>query len=210
VFFRRRSETALVFYTMKSPMKTLRQLLLPGLAAGAVIVTLAAAVFAQKVKVDYDKTVECKNCSKYAWVEGKIFPAPMTHAYMVSAVDEEMGKKGWHKVDPRDAQALITYNAAFSTDLTVSGFLDPTYAMVGGEPLPTGGSPLSSAGSGVGSTSRYLKKGTLGLELYRKEDGQLLWNASAEGTAKEDRSKRMKQLDNALEKMLAQLPAAAK
>jgi hypothetical protein len=169
---------------------------------------LPGAVVAQKVTIDQDKSADFSKLRTYAWIDGRAFPNDLTHAYTVSAMDEALGKKGWKKVEFKDADALISYNAVFDTQMNVSGFLDPTYVLVGG--MPVGYNTLAISGTTVGSVSKIIKKGDLDFELYQKADGKLVWSANANGTAKQDRSKRMKQFDDTLEKIFAGLPAAGK
>jgi hypothetical protein len=169
---------------------------------------LSTAVCAQKVTIDQDKATDFSKLRTYAWIDGRAFPNQLTHAYTVSAMDEALGKKGWKKVEFEDADALISYNAVFDTQMNISGFLDPTYVLVGG--MPVGYNTLAISGTTVGSVSKIIKKGDLDFELYQKANGKLVWSANATGTAKQDRSKRMKQFDDTLEKIFDGLPAAGK
>jgi hypothetical protein len=169
---------------------------------------LSGVVAAQKVTIDQDKSADFSKLRTYAWIDGRAFPNELTHAYTISATDEALGKKGWKKVDFKAADALISYNAVFDTEMNISGFLDPTYVLVGG--MPVGYNTLAISGTTVGSVSKIIKKGDLDFELYNKADGKLLWSANAKGTAKQDRSKRMKQFDDTLEKIFDGLPPAGK
>ena len=68
------------------------------------------------------------------------------------AIEDDFAKKGLHKVEPKDADLLVTYNAARDTDLNISSFHDPTYAATGGEPMV--GTTMWSSGSTAGSVER--------------------------------------------------------
>lgn len=95
----------------------------------------SSAVVAQKVTSDYDKATDFSRFRSYAWVAGQAVPAVNVDLYIKMAIDEDLAKKGLHKVESKDADLLVTYNAARDADLNISSFHDPTYTATGGEPM---------------------------------------------------------------------------
>lgn len=110
-------------------------------------------------------------------------------------------KKGMKAVDPKDASVLITYHAAGSTDLNISGFEDPTYITTGGVPMP---------GQTAGSAARLIRKGSLSFQIMDRSIHKVIWTGTAKGTLKEKRSEQSEQLDKCLIKIFERYPPAHK
>ncbi len=178
------------------------------IVALSIVLYAAPAALAQKVASDYDTATDFSRFKTYAWVDG--FPAAMVNVdlYIKMAIEADLEKKGLHKTEPKDADLLVTYNAARDTDLNISSFHDPTYTATGGEPML--GTTMWSSGSTVGSVGRYISKGTLALVIYDRQQRRVIWEASAKDTIKEGRSDRLKQLDKALDKILIKYPPKKK
>jgi hypothetical protein len=174
----------------------------------SLVLFLAAGVssmaVAQKVTSDYDKATDFSIFGSYAWVAGQAVPAVNMDLYIKIAIDEDLAKKGLHKVEPKDADLLVTYNSARDTDLNISSFYDPTYTASGGDPML--GTTMWSSGSSVGSAGRYITKGSLAIVIYDRHQRKIIWEVVAKGTVKERQGDRLKQLDKALTKMLEKYP----
>jgi hypothetical protein len=174
----------------------------------SLVLCAAPVVLAQKVASDYDTATDFSRFKTYAWVDG--FSAAMVNVdlYIKMAIEADFEKKGLHKTEPKDADLLVTYNAARDTNINISSFHDPTYAATGGEPML--GTTMWSSGSTVGSVGRYISKGTLAIVIYDRQQRKVIWEASAKDTIKEGRSDRLKQLDKALDKILVKYPPKKK
>ncbi len=73
---------------------------------------VSSAVVAQKITSDYDKATDFSRFGTYAWVAGQAEPAVNMDLYIKMAIDGDLAKRGLHKVEPKDADLLVTYNAA--------------------------------------------------------------------------------------------------
>jgi hypothetical protein len=76
---------------------------------------------AQKITVDYDKKVNFARFKTYAWATGTPVPNPPLDLYIVGAIDLNLKHKGLSRVGTEDADLVVTYRAASSTELNVSG-----------------------------------------------------------------------------------------
>jgi Domain of unknown function (DUF4136) len=165
---------------------------------------LGAQAFAQKVKVEHDPSADFSRFKTFALVQGFPLPDYLLDLQMVGTIEHDLAAKGLSKVDPTVADLLVTYHAAGSSEINISSLHDPTYSTTGGRPMP--GQTVWSTPSTIGSVGRLIKKGSLGVEIVDRERGQLVWAAVAQGTAKEKRSDRAKQLEKVLTKMFEQYP----
>ncbi len=165
-------------------------------------------VSAQKISVDYDKKVNFSRFKTYAWATGTPVPNPPLDLYIMGAIDLNLKHKGLSKVVTEDADLVITYHAASSTELNISGIGNPTLLTTKGynSTDPAGWSIPSTAGS----VARQVRKGSLAVEMFDRQKKELVWAAQAKGTIKETRKERLDQLDKALTRMIDQYPPKGK
>src|SRR5215471_18846933 len=144
----------------------------------------------QKVKVDYDKSVDFSRFKTYRWIEGMAVSNPAMNLYIIAAVDHDIQAKGMKLSTTDTADLWITYNAAANTDMNVGVVYNPGYvSQAVGAPVVWYVPPT------FGSVARYIKKGSFAVELIETEKKQLVWSAVAIGAVKEQKSKRLDQLD---------------
>lgn len=161
-------------------------------------------VSAQKITVDYDKKVNFSRFKTYTWAIGTPVPNPPLDLYIVGAIDLNLQRKGLSKVGTEDADLVITYHAASSTELNISGIGNPMLSTTKGyNSIDT---TVWSIPSTVGSVARQVRKGSLAVEMFDRQKKELVWAAQAKGTVKETRKERLDQLDKALTKMIDQYP----
>jgi Domain of unknown function (DUF4136) len=165
-------------------------------------------VSAQKITVDYDKKVNFSRFKTYSWETGTPVPNSPLDLYIMGAIDLNLEHKGLSKVAIEDADLVVTYHSASSTDLNTSAIGNPTLSTLKGNNStdPAGWSIPSTAGS----VARQVKKGSLAVEMFDRQKKELVWAAQAKGTIKESRKQRLDQLDRALTRMFDQYPPKAK
>ena len=159
---------------------------------------------AQKITSDYDKETNFSTLKTYAWAQGAAASNPTLDLYIKSAIDMDLEARGLHKAYSKDADLLVLYNAAGDSDVNSTTFQDPTYTASGGQP-PVG-STMWSSGSSAGSVGRYIKKGSLAIEMYDRHNSKIVWAAAAKVNIKEKRTEKLDQLDQVLTKMMALYP----
>jgi hypothetical protein len=91
--------------------------LILGLLA-VILIASSSVARAQKVTVDYDKTVNFSNYNTYAWSEGAA-RNPIVKQMILDAIDSELTAKGLRKVDG-NPDLQITFLAATDYSLQVS------------------------------------------------------------------------------------------
>jgi hypothetical protein len=165
-------------------------------------------VWAQKIAVDYDKKVNFSRFKTYAWTTGTPVPNPPLDLYIVGAIDLNLQRKRLSRVGTEDADLVVTYHAASSTELNISGIGNPTLSTTKG--YNSTEATIWSIPSTVGSVARQVRKGSLAVEMFDRQKKELVWAAQAKGTIKETRKERLDQLDKALTRMIDQYPPKAK
>lgn len=155
----------------------------------AVVFALAA-----KINSDVDKTVDFTRYKTFAW--GKNLDPPRAGAkfYISAAVEHELEARGLQPAaDVQKADLIIRYEAAGDTDINLAGITDPMYDATGGV-APIGATPWSS-GLSSGLVGRYVRKGTLVIDIFDAQQRKLIWRASATGAISDSTTKAAKQLN---------------
>jgi len=99
----------------------------------AVLLLTTTTIFAQKVQVDVDKTVNFANFKTFAWAEGTVARNPFVAKIIVDAVEAELTARGLTK-SSEHPDFKITVMAAVDADLQGVGptWNNVNYATWGG------------------------------------------------------------------------------
>jgi len=157
---------------------------------------------AQKVKVEYDPNVDFTPYKTYSWMKLSATNHPFVQEDVVGAIDLQLKAKGLKKVDS-------------GGDLLVNGYgslnegINVAYA-VDGYALPNVDSPITWA-YGVPvlatSTSVYVDKGTLVVDLADRRAKQLKWRGTAKANLDPDQQeKSLEIIEKAVVKMFRDYP----
>lgn len=173
-----------------------------------IVLCTAVLAFAAKIKADFDKTADFLSYKTYAW--GQCLEPTRAGAKIVisSAIDYELDARGLKHQDVEQADLIVRYEAAGDSDLNFSAAPDPTYAFVGGVPLP--GTTVWTSGLNQPSSGRFVRKGTLVIDVFDRRQQKLVWSASATDTIHESSSKAIKQIGDIVSSMFAQYPLKAR
>jgi hypothetical protein len=178
--------------------------------APAVIVLAAlcsSLAQAQKVKLDYDKDADFSQYKTYAWLDGTPARQKLWHLHIVGSIDQYLRAKGLRQVEPEAADLLIAYHVAVDAELNVADLYNPTPYYTGG--VPTG--PFYySANSLSGSVGRYVRKGTMLVDMVDREKKGVVWRALTSVTLKDTNSKRLEQVNKAVGKVFEKYPPREK
>jgi hypothetical protein len=175
---------------------------LPGLGVFLCVVLVTA--FAAKVKTESDKTADFSSFKTYAWGKNAEPQRKAAGIVILGAVNETLKKKGLAESDVNAAQLIVRYQAAADTDLNFGSSGDPLYAQIGGAPLPD--STVWSSGFGGASSGRYVRKGTLVVDIFDKQNHKLIWSSTASGVMSNSPEKAIDQITKAVTKMFEKYP----
>lgn len=160
----------------------------------------------QKIKVDYDRSVEFAKFRTYSW--GQLGPEylPLLRLNIIGAIDEQLAAKGLVKAE-NNPDLIVMYAGGLvgEANQAVSAPASPSYS----GPPPTTNSTVWTGSSGVGRagmTPTY-PKGTLIVELMEPRSGKIAWRGV--GSVKFDMEKKREslvRLNDLIAKMFVRYP----
>ena len=203
---RYRHRTIVVRLTMGTPL-TIKLPRLFLVAVWVAIVFLCAPDMQGKklkIQAQYSKQTDFTKFKTYAWMKHDAVAKPELSLEIVGAVDDELLKRGLKRVE-KDPDLLVTYYGGLDTDTSIAAS-NPGYSGNGG--VPVVGSTVWTAGgvSGGPSSSVYVQKGTLIVDLLDSQAKKLAWRGIATGTLDTNANKALEDIDRSVEKMFAEYP----
>jgi hypothetical protein len=162
----------------------------------------SCALQAQKVKVEYDKTTDFKQYKTYSWMKQATSGYPFVKLDIIGAIDNQLAAKGLKQIDS-GGDLLVTTVGSMTESTNVSYDVD-VYAM------PSLDGPINWA-SGTprpgNSTSVYVDKGTLVVDIVDRQAKQLKWRGTAKAKLDpEQKEKSLEIIEKAIEKMFKEYP----
>jgi Domain of unknown function (DUF4136) len=170
----------------------------------AFVLCVAGLVFAAKIKSDFDKTANFAGYKTYAWGNNLEPQRPGASLVILGATNYELHNRGLEMVDVDRADLIIRYEAAGDTDVNFSVSQDPTYANVGGVPLP--GTTMWTWGFGGPSGARFIHKGSLVIDVFDKQQHKLIWSAMAKANLSSSPNKAITEVGKIISQMFQQYP----
>jgi uncharacterized protein DUF4136 len=171
--------------------------------SSVVILVCTVMVYAQKVEVGADRTVNIARYKTYSWASGSSTANPLIHQMIVDAVDRAMVLKGMTKVELNAELNLVVF-AATESDLHIS--------------YPSWHPGLNSIATGIGGTSQQwpVTKGTLVVDMLDAKTKNSIWRGTATdtlehgptGNMQKDARSVEKKIKKAVEKMFKKFPVA--
>lgn len=161
--------------------------------------------FAAKVKSDYDKTANFSTYKTYAWGTNQTPTRQAADIVITGAVNHQLQSRGLQQSnDINHVDLIVRYTAAGDRDMNF-GSADPTFAQVGGAPLP--GSTVWTSGFGGPTGGRFVKKGSLVIDIFDLQQHRLIWSSMAEGSVKDKTQEAIEQINKAVAEMFESYPA---
>jgi len=169
------------------------------------VVFTCAPAQAQKIKVEYDKSIDFSKFKTYAIDPQEAAAKPMLRLAIQAAVQDDLGKRGLTKVDA-DPDLYVQMYGATDSDVSFNYF-DPIY----GSAIP----PLNYGitmwyGIPGTTTTVVVHKGALVVDVIDAKQKKLIWRGIAKEKLSDSRDKLLDQVNTAVEKMFQQYPVAKK
>lgn len=167
------------------------------------VLLLACSVHAQKIKVEFDKSVDFAKLKTYAWDPTPQASArPVLVAAIKGAVNDELGKRGLKQVAENPDLYIAMYGAVDS-DFAVT-YSDFYYGPYG---IPPFGQSFLMWGTVPGTTNTaVVHKGQLVVDLIDASRKKLAWRGIATQKLSEQQMELVGQVNTAVEKLFAQYP----
>jgi Domain of unknown function (DUF4136) len=160
--------------------------------------------WAAKIKSDVDKSADFTAYKTFAWGHNLNPPQADAQIVLVGAVEEQLRARGLQPADKDHADLIVRYEAAGNTDMNIGGITDPTYDTTGGVPPPTA-TPWT-IGFDAPSNGRYIRKGTLVIDIFDAHQHKLIWSASAAGSIAQSNGKAVKEVNGIVASMFNRYP----
>lgn len=169
------------------------------LLVGIVLFACGSAL-AQDVTYNYAQGTDFSKYKTYKWVkiDGAEYPDQILDQQIKQSIDSQLAAKGFTKTDGDNADLLVGYQVSITQQQQWNAY-------------GTGGGWRLGGGMAT-ATSTTLQIGTLDFDVYDPVAKQLVWRGSATKTLNppKDPSKRQKNLDKAVAKLLKNFPPPTK
>jgi hypothetical protein len=176
-------------------------------AVAAALSLFSAAVFAQDVKVDFDKNADFGAIKTFAVKVGTSWNNQISENRISTEIEQTLTEKGWTKADADKADAIVVLHGATEKQKSLNTF----YSGMGGY----GGYGWRGWGGGMGTgtatttESEYLV-GTLVVDIFNAKTKQLLFRGNAQDEISDKPDKNIKKIAKASDKMFKDFPPGSK
>ncbi len=169
----------------------------------------SATASAEKIRVHYDKSLDFSKFKTYGWAPHGAVARPMLALDFVGAVEDELNKRGLHKVESNPDLIIVFYSAVDSEISMTSA--NPLYNATGGIPPfdPSMTSPGNSLywDSYYGNRTIVVHPGTLVIDLIDFKNKKLAWRGFAsEAISANNPDKLMSEVNSTITKLFKEYP----
>jgi hypothetical protein len=174
------------------------------LALTLILVSCVLGVgFAAKTKADFDKNADFSSYKTYAWGQNQLPTRQSAGMVITYAIDAQLQSTGLRQVQVEDADLIVRYAATSDRGMNF-GVEDPTYAVVGGAPLH--GSTVWTSGFNVPTGGRYVRQGSLIIDIFDRQQRKLIWSATASAKIHDKTEKAIQQINKIVTEMFSRYP----
>ena len=191
----KRAEFNRIVNTVRGNFMTIRFKTFPSLAIALVF---ASASFAQRVKTDYDRTVNFAQYKTYSWEKVQTQDTLWVDR-IKEAVNTALTAKGWTQVESGGDVSIV------AMEMTRDHQTVNTYYDGFGDGWRSGG----GFGDATTSVENY-KVGTLVIDLFEANSKKLIFRGSSSDTLSDKSDKNIKNLDKGVQKIFERFPPEKK
>jgi Domain of unknown function (DUF4136) len=160
----------------------------------------SATVFAQDVKVDFDKSANFGAIKTFAVKIGTSWNNPISEKRVTDEIEQTLTEKGWTKAAPDQADAIAVLHGATEKQKSLNTFYSGGYGGYGWRGWGAGG-----MGTATTTESEYVV-GTLVVDIFDAKSKQLMFRGSAQDELSDKVDKNVKKLAKASDKMFKDFP----
>ena len=169
----------------------------------AVLVLVAIKAPAQKIKVEFDKSLDFSRFKTFTWAPRDAVSRPLLAAAIAGAIEEELTARGLQQVSEHPDLYIEMYGS-MDSDMAVS-YSDLYSGYSGG--VPPFDQSFRMWGAVPGSTTTaVVHKGQLVVDLIDASEKKLAWRGVARENLSDNRGKLVTQINTAVEKMFRKYP----
>jgi hypothetical protein len=162
---------------------------------GSLLAVFCSVVWAQDVKVDWDKGANFTGYHTYAWRTGTPAKNPLMGQRIVEGIDKQLAAKGYQQVDINSSPDLIVLYHASTGSQTQLNTMGTGWGW--------------SWGGSTTTTVSEIPTGQLSVDIGDAKTKKLLWLGSASDTLSDKPEKNEQKIQKALGKMFKKFPPPA-
>lgn len=169
----------------------------------------ATSVFAQKVKVGYDKSTDFSKYTTYTWAKPETpITRPVLFETVVNAIDQDLDLKGFKRVDDKGDLTLIAAGAIeFGSSMKAGTPILPVY---GGPPPDLNATMWTGTNTSSVALGPLVAQGTLVLEFVDRSENKVIWSGNVRRNFDpEEKTKSLDLAQKAVFKLLKGFPPKA-
>ena len=174
------------------------------LALAAALSFAGAAVFAQDVKVDFDKSANFGAIKTFTVKIGTSWNNQISEKRITDEITQTLVEKGWQKVDT-NPDALVLLHGATEKQKSLNTFYSGGYGGYGYR----GWGGMGGMGTATTTTSEYTVA-TLVVDIFDAKSKALLFRGTAADEVSDKPEKNIKKVDKATSKMFKDFPPGSK
>jgi hypothetical protein len=164
---------------------------------------MAVSVNAQKIRVEYDKSLDFSKFKTFAWGERDASSRPLLVQVIAGAIEEELTKRGLRQTDG-EPDVYIQMYGGVNAEMGVSY---PAFLYSGGIPPFDQSFLMWTAIPGTSSTV-VVHKGQLVVDVIDASRKKLAWRGVTKENLSDNRSKAIDQVNTAVGKLFRKYPVA--
>jgi hypothetical protein len=174
-------------------------------AIAAALSLVGAAVFAQDVKTDYDKSADFGAIKTFSVKVGTSWNNPISEKRVMEEIAQTLTEKGWTRVDANPDALVLLHGAtekqkSLNTFYSGGGYGGYGYRGWGG---------MGGMGTATTTTSEYTVA-TLVVDIFDAKSKTLLFRGTAEDEISDKAEKNIKKVEKASSKMFKDFPPGSK
>lgn len=173
------------------------------------IIMFCAGAYAQKVKVDLDKTIDFSKYQTYQFLEWQDNINSIVNDFdkkrIRDAFIEEMDKRKLERVE-NDPDLVMSMYLVIDQKTSITGYTNYTGGV--GVGYRRGGWGWGMGSSTTNYTEEDYLQGTMVVDVYDGESKNLVWQATGVGTVTEKPEKREKTIPKTVAKIMKKFPIA--
>jgi hypothetical protein len=175
-------------------------------ALATALVFVAAGVFAQDVKTDFDKDANFAAIKTFAVKIGTSWNNQISEKRVSDEIQQTLSEKGWTATDADKADAIVVLHGATEKQKSLNTFYSGGgYGGYGYR----GWGGMGGMGTATTTTSEYLV-GTLVVDIFNAKSKALLFRGTASDEISDKPDKNIKKMDKASNKMFKDFPPGSK
>ena len=173
------------------------------ICCGVLLVLVAVSAPAQKIKVEFDKSIDFSKFKTFTWAPRGAVSRPLLAEAIAGAIEEELTARGLHQVSEHPDLYIEMYGS-MDSDMAVT-YSDLYSGYSGG--IPPFDQSFMVWGAVPGSTTTVVvHKGQLVVDLIDASQKKLAWRGIARDNLSDNKSKLVTQINTAVEKLFKKYP----